>query len=94
MRACVILHNIVVENKHGVDLPNVHTSEWPGAANPPITPLRVVPEIEEFMEAYSLIHDKSTAQQLKLDLINHMWELYGSKSRPFAPSCYDMTWLC
>jgi hypothetical protein len=51
MRACVILHNIVVENKHGVDLPNVHTSEWPGAANPPITPLRVVPEIEEFMEA-------------------------------------------
>jgi hypothetical protein len=72
MRACVILHNMGVENERGVDLPNVHVSEWPGAANPPITPLRVVPGIEEFMEAYSLIHDKSTTQQLKLDLIDHM----------------------
>jgi hypothetical protein len=47
----VILQNMVVENERGVDLPNVHVSEWPGAANPPITPLRVVPGIEEFMEA-------------------------------------------
>jgi hypothetical protein len=85
MWACVILHNMVVENKCGVHLPHVHVSEWPGVANPPITPLRVVPGIEEFMEAYSLIHDKSTSQQFKLDLIDHMWELYGSKSRPFAP---------
>jgi hypothetical protein len=85
MRACVILHNMVVENECGVDLPNVHVSEWPRAANPPITPLNVVPRIEEFIEAYSLIHDKYTAQQLKLDLIDHMWELYGSKSEPFAP---------
>jgi hypothetical protein len=84
MRTCVILHNMVVENERGVDLPNVHVSEWPGAANPPLTPLRVVPGIE-FIDAYSLIHDKSTAQQLKLDLIDHMWELYGSKSEPFAP---------
>jgi hypothetical protein len=51
MRACVILQNMVVENERGVDLPNVHVSEWPGAANPPITPLRVVPGIEEFMKA-------------------------------------------
>lgn len=85
MRACVILHNMVVENERGVDLPHVHVSEWPGAANLPITPLREVPTIDEFMEAYNLIHDKSTSQQLKLDLIDHMWELYGSKSGPFAP---------
>jgi hypothetical protein len=87
MRACVILYNMVVENERGVDLPHVHVSEWPGVPNPPITPLRVLPGIEEFMKAYSLIYDKSTAQQLKLDLIDHMWELYGSKSGPFAPLC-------
>jgi hypothetical protein len=78
---------MVVENERGIDLPNVHVSEWPGEANPSITLLRVVPGIEEFMEAYSSIHDKSTTQQLKLDLIDHMWELYGSKSEPFSPLC-------
>jgi hypothetical protein len=87
MRACVILYNMVVENERGVDLPHVHVSEWPGVPNPPITPLRVLPGIEEFMKTYSLIYDKSTAQQLKLDLIDHMWKLYGSKSGPFAPLC-------
>ncbi|KAL6647174.1 hypothetical protein ACP70R_014611 [Stipagrostis hirtigluma subsp. patula] len=86
MRACVILHNMVLEDERGVNLPNVHVSEWPGAANPPITPLRTVHGIDEYMEAYSLIQDKSTHQQLKLDLIDHMWQLYGSKSGPFAPS--------
>jgi hypothetical protein len=43
-----------------------------------------MPTIEEVNEAYSLIEEKSTAQQLKKDLIEHMWELYGSKSGPFA----------
>jgi hypothetical protein len=71
----------------GVDLPNVHVSEWPRAANLLITPLMLVPGIEEFMEAYSLIHDKSSTQQLKLDLSDHIWEPYGSKSGPFAPLC-------
>jgi hypothetical protein len=82
--ACVILHNMVVEDERGVDLPSVHVSEWPGAANPPITTSRSMPTIEEVNEAYSLIEEKSTAQQLKKDLIEHMWELYGSKSGPFA----------
>jgi hypothetical protein len=43
VHACVILHNMVVQNERGVDLPRVHVSEWPGAANPPITPLISVP---------------------------------------------------
>jgi hypothetical protein len=50
VHACVILHNMVVENERGVDLPRVHVSEWPGAANPPITPLISVPGIEELSE--------------------------------------------
>ena len=82
----MILHNTVLENERGVGLPNVHESEWPGTANPPVTPLRAAPGIEEFMEAFSLITDKSTSEQLKLDLIERIWELYGLKSGPFAPN--------
>lgn len=43
---------MVLENERGVDLSNVHVSEWPGSAIPPITPLRAVSGIEEFIEAH------------------------------------------
>jgi hypothetical protein len=36
MRACIILHNMVVEDERGVQLPDVHPSKWPGVADPPI----------------------------------------------------------
>jgi hypothetical protein len=38
MRACVILHNVVIDDERGLDLPIVQRSEWLGADNPP--PLR------------------------------------------------------
>jgi hypothetical protein len=39
MCACVILHNMVIEDERGLDLPVVQRSEWPGADNPlPPTP--------------------------------------------------------
>jgi hypothetical protein len=89
VRACIILHNMVIENERGVNLPNVHPSEWPGASNPTITPLRAIPGIDEVIDAYSLIQDRTTSHQLQLDLIEHMWGLKGSSSGPFAPKPSD-----
>src|SRR5207237_8970224 len=85
VQACVILHNMVIDDERGLDLPNVQPSEWPGADNPPIAPLRAVPGIDEFIDTYSVIQDKTTAHQLKRDLVDHMWALYGSSSGHFAP---------
>jgi hypothetical protein len=30
MRACIILHNLIIMDEKGVDLPTIHLSEWPG----------------------------------------------------------------
>jgi len=89
MHACVILHNMVIEDERGVDLPEVHRSEWPGADNPPITQLSANPGIEEFIDALSVIQDKETAVLLKSDLVEHMWVLYASSSGPFTPKHSD-----
>jgi hypothetical protein len=85
MRACVILHNMIIEDERDADLPNIHTSEWPGAANPTIIQDRDIPCIEEFVDAQAVIQDKETNHQLQKDLMEHMWNLYGTKSGPFVP---------
>jgi hypothetical protein len=84
MLACVILHNMVIEDERNVQLPTVGRNEWPGRDNPPLHHLVNIPSIDELIDAYSIIQDQSTARSLKSDLVEHMWTLYGSNSGPFA----------
>lgn len=86
MRACVILHNMVVEDERGVQLPTVHPSEWPGVSDPPINQDREIPAIEKLVDAQNIIQDRETAALLQNDLMEHMWMLYGQCSGPFAPN--------
>ena len=86
MRACVILHNMVVEDERGVQLPNIHPSEWPGVVDPPINQDREIPGIEKLVDAQNIIQDRETAAQLQNDLMEHMWMLYGQCSSPFGPN--------
>jgi hypothetical protein len=68
---------MVVEDECEVQLPNVHPSEWPGVANPPINQDREIPGIEKLIDAQNIIQDRETAAQLQNDLMEHMWMLYG-----------------
>ena len=86
MRTCVILHNMVVEDERGVQLPNIHPSEWPGVADPPINQDREISGIEKLVDAQNIIQDRETAAQLQNDLMEHMWMLYGQCSGPFGPN--------
>jgi hypothetical protein len=52
---------------------------------PPISQISRNPGIEEFIDALSVIQDKEIVVQLKSDLVEHMWGLYGSMSRPYVP---------
>jgi hypothetical protein len=49
IRASVILHNMVVKDEHGVQLPNVHPSEWPRVADPPINQDREIQELRNLL---------------------------------------------
>ena len=86
MHACVILHNMVVEDERGVQLPNVHPSKWPGVADPPINRDREIPGVEKLIDAQNIIQDRETAALLQNDLMEHLWTLYGQCSGPFAPN--------
>jgi hypothetical protein len=49
MRACIVLHNMIIMDEKGVDLPTIHTSEWPGCENP------LVSTIADFIDAQTYI---------------------------------------
>ena len=84
VRACVILHNMIIVDERGKDVAQLHNSEWPGAANPPINQNRNVPAIAQLIDAYRVIKSKETSASLRNDLVEHIWELYGTSSGPFA----------
>ena len=84
VRACVILHNMIIVDERGKDVAQLHNSEWPGAANPPINQNRNVPAIAQLIDAYSVIKSKETSTSLRNDLVEHIWELYGTSSGSFA----------
>lgn len=84
VRACVILHNMIIEDEKGADVVQLDNSEWPGHANPPINQNRNVPAIAQLIDAYNIIKSKETSTLLRNDLMEHIWSLYGSSSGPFA----------
>ncbi|WVZ69421.1 hypothetical protein U9M48_018209, partial [Paspalum notatum var. saurae] len=84
VRACVILHNMIIEDEKGADVVQLDNSEWPGVANPPINRNRNVPAIDQLIDAYSFIKSKETSSLLHNDLMEHIWGLYRSSSGPFA----------
>jgi len=70
MRACVIMHNMIVEDERVLDpderFPDVGENVQPSHGTPTRT-------LAEFIEAHKQIRDKPTHFQLKEDLIEHLW---------------------
>jgi len=70
MKACVIMHNMIVEDEGTVD-PDERFDE----GGEDVQPSRGKPTrtLHEFIEAHKKIRDKETHFQLKEDLIEHLW---------------------
>jgi hypothetical protein len=70
MKACVIMHNMIVEDEVVLD-PN-ESFDYAGEK---VEPHRGQPTrtLEEFIEAHRQIRDSDTHVQLKEDLIEHLW---------------------
>ncbi|KAK1648358.1 hypothetical protein QYE76_066163 [Lolium multiflorum] len=72
MTCCVILHNMIIEDESGLNLPcfydNVGTR---------VQPERNPDRIEAFLAAHRGIENAETHHQLTQDLIDHHWQLHG-----------------
>ena len=78
MRACVILHNMVVEDEHDIYQNLEDTEGFEGIDDPPVSHNRDVPEIGKLIDTYNCIKRKETSSQLQQDLIEHIWGHYGA----------------
>ena len=72
MKCCVILHNMIIEDERGLNLPcfydNVGTR---------VQPERNPDRVEAFLETHRQIENAQTHHQLTNDLIDHHWQLHG-----------------
>jgi hypothetical protein len=77
MKCCVILHNMILEDERGLNLPcfydNVGTR---------VQPERNPDRVEAFLEAHRAIENANTHCQLRDDLVEHHWQLDGRRQGP------------
>lgn len=81
IKACIILHNMIVENERGM---RSDDNEFEEANDPPVVINRNVPAVSELMNVYKKIQDKGTSRQLQQDLVEHHWMLKGNEEGPYA----------
>ncbi|WVZ66066.1 hypothetical protein U9M48_015340 [Paspalum notatum var. saurae] len=84
MRACVILHNMVIEDERNIYNNPCDTNGFKGPEAPAILENRDVPQINELIDAYNCIKNKETNSQLQHDLVEHLWSHFGASTGPFG----------
>ncbi|XP_010233036.1 uncharacterized protein LOC100835202 [Brachypodium distachyon] len=72
MTACVILHNMIIEDERGMNL-SLLIDNVGKRVNPQRNPDR----IQAFLQTYRDSENRETHTQLQQDLIEHQWQLYG-----------------
>ena len=74
MTCCVILHNMILEDERGLNLPcfydNVGTR---------VRPERELSRVQAFLQAHRDIEDAATHGRLRDDLVEHQWQLDGQR---------------
>jgi hypothetical protein len=71
----IILHNMGI--KFEQDVSQLHIEDYEGATQPNISANRNVPEVEALIDAHRRIRSRLANEQLKLDLVEHVWNHYG-----------------
>jgi hypothetical protein len=81
MYACIILHNMIVEDERGCyEIPDENTYDQ-GQSPVQMTGLGHGPihGFAEVLEKNREIHDRATHWRLKTDLIEHIWQKFGGQ---------------
>lgn len=72
----VILHNMGI--LYDRDSEELRIEDYEDATPPNLNPNRNVPEVRELIERHRLIQSRLGNEQLKADLIEHVWNKFGS----------------
>ncbi|XP_021738184.1 uncharacterized protein LOC110704674 [Chenopodium quinoa] len=83
MLACIIIHNMIVEDERETYQNNVNTNEFMntgGNANEDTTEYRTdrIVDIGLYLSRRTKIEDQQTHLQLKNDLVEHIWNKFGN----------------
>jgi len=78
MMACIILHNMIVEDERDMHL-GADEFNYEQINDVPLEPPshEVTNEVVEFMQNRHCIRDQETHLQLQLDLIEHLWQIHS-----------------
>jgi hypothetical protein len=75
MKECIILHNMIVEDERGENLPCVYD-------NPaPLDPHRLsTSDFENFIARHRAVRSTQRYIQLDTDLVQHLWDIKGNNA--------------
>ena len=79
MKACIILHNMIVEDERDDnEMVDLDYEQNDGVDNPPLQVLREQSdEFLSYIKRHGCIRDLEIHFQLQSDLIEHLWQLQG-----------------
>ena len=79
MKACIILHNMIVEDEwDDNEVVDLDYEQNDGVDNPPLQMLcEQSDELLSYIERHGHIRDREIHFQLQSDLIEHLWQLQG-----------------
>ena len=79
MKACIILHNVIVEDERDDnEMIDLDYEQNDGVDNPPLQVLcEQSDEFLSYIERHECIRDREIHFQLQSELIEHLWQLQG-----------------
>lgn len=78
VQCVIILHNMGIKYERGME--QLEIEDYEGASRPSLDPNRNVPEVQQLINAHRQIQSRTTNEQLKNDLVDHIWNLHGSST--------------
>jgi len=76
MKACIIMHNMIIEDEGAMNLGFDHKREVNTFIS--VSHSEIL-ELHGFLQTHNQIKDRATRSQLQEDLIEHLWEQYGNE---------------
>ena len=73
----IILHNMGIDYENGME--ELRIEDYDGATTPRLDPNRNIPEVRQLIARHRQIQRRPANEQLKADLIEHVWSKFGAQ---------------